>query len=62
MNKCKMRAEDQFGDVNPSLDACCPRCKSRNTIMAIKEGYFWIDRCQDCGYKGNEGDPVGCLI
>ncbi len=41
---------------------CCPRCKSKDIIIReSKDGYFWIESCNNCGYRGKEGDAVGCI-
>ncbi len=41
---------------------CCPRCKSKDIeIKEAKEGYFWVYLCHSCGYKGKEGNGVGCI-
>ena len=57
-----MGVEDQYGEVNANLDICCPRCKSRNVIAGFKDGYFWIEECKNCGYRGRDGDVVGCVV
>ena len=45
-----------------SIDICCPRCKSRDVIIKKnKEGYFWVEICNNCRYKGKEGNSVGCI-
>jgi hypothetical protein len=41
---------------------CCPRCKSKDIILKeSKEGYFWVYLCNNCSYRGKEGDSVGCV-
>lgn len=43
-------------------DICCPRCKGRDIILKeSKEGYFWVYLCNNCGYRGKEGNSVGCV-
>ena len=45
-----------------NLDICCPKCRSRNVILeSNKEGYYWIFKCNNCGYKGHENEAVGCV-
>ena len=58
-----METEDIDIDVRQeSVNICCPRCKSKNTVLReSKEGYFWVYLCNNCRYKGKEGDSVGCL-
>jgi len=58
-----METEEDSVDV-PHLGVvvCCPRCKSQNVILGEdKEGYYWIQKCNNCGYEGKEGGKVGCL-
>lgn len=44
------------------VEVCCPRCKSKDVILReSKEGYFWIYLCNNCGYKGKEGNSIGCI-
>jgi len=31
----------------------CPKCKSEDVLIGInEERYFWISKCNDCGYEG----------
>lgn len=51
--------EEEPSDVGQTM--CCPRCGSKNVIIEeSKSGYFWVELCRNCGYKGKEGDKVGC--
>lgn len=44
------------------MNICCPKCKSKNiTLKESKEGYFWVYLCNNCGYRGKEGDAINCL-
>ena len=47
---------------NKAMTLCCPKCGSRDVVVKeSKEGYFWIYLCNNCGYKGEEGKPTGCI-
>jgi len=52
---------DDHVTVMHVMDICCPKCGSRNiTVKCYGEKYFYVYECKDCGYKGEEGDSVGC--
>lgn len=58
-----METEEEAIDLpTEGINLCCPRCKSKDVILReSKEGYFWIYLCDNCGYRGEEGKPLGCL-
>ena len=54
--------EDSVETSNKATIICCPRCKSRDVVLGEdKEGFFWIFLCNNCGYRGKEGDKTGCI-
>jgi hypothetical protein len=54
--------EGYTSDSKGGITVCCPRCKSKDVIMGdSREGYYWVYLCNNCGYRGKEGDKVGCL-
>jgi len=54
--------DDEVETSTKGMTLCCPRCKSRDIVLReSKEGYFWIYLCNNCGYKGEEGKPTGCI-
>ena len=54
--------EDSVETSTKGIVICCPKCGSKNvTLRESKEGYFWIYLCNNCGYKGEEGKPLGCI-
>lgn len=65
LNKFKMEGYDMDEEKEPhlSLDICCPKCQSKDiTLGETKiEGFFWVEKCNNCGYHGKSGDKVGCM-
>lgn len=56
------KPDENTDDSGSGQSLCCPRCKSKNIeIKESKEGYFWVYLCNNCGYKGNPEDAVGCI-
>jgi hypothetical protein len=54
--------ENEADTTSSGMILCCPKCKSRDILLKQSiEGYFWVYLCNNCGYKGKEGKPVGCI-
>ena len=34
-------------------DIRCPKCKSEDVVVKEDEGYFWVYKCNSCGYSKN---------
>jgi predicted RNA-binding Zn-ribbon protein involved in translation (DUF1610 family) len=53
---------DDSSSIKDYFNICCPNCGSKDILVGLSDdGYVWIDRCNKCGYKGEQGDSVGCL-
>jgi len=47
----KIHERELFDRYEPAIK--CQKCKSEDILIGMESnGYFWVSKCNKCGYKG----------
>lgn len=42
------------------FEESCPNCGSSKIVFGLRDGFYWIIRCQKCGFR-NDASPFSFL-